>query len=278
MNIAVAQFAPALGQLEANLKIVRAFHEQAHQAGADLVVYPELALSGYKMEQKSSRHALGREHPIFLELLGLSERLPLVIGFAERSPRGRIYNAAALLAEGEIVHLHRKVCLPTYGAWEEQKHFAKGRALKVFSYRGFRIALFVCYDFWYPSMTYLAACDDADLMIVLANSCRDPEEYNPRTWELLIQTPAVLYGSYVVFCNRVGLEYGESFWGGSAVIAPRGEVAARAGADETLIYAMLEPDKTTQAREALPLMRDAELDFTARELQRILGQRLVEND
>lgn len=293
MNIAVAQFAPQLGDQRANLETVRAFHLQAQRAGAELVVFPELALCGYQMARSSGLCALHRDHPIFTELLELSQSLPLIIGFAERSPRGRIYNAGALLARGEVRHLHRKVCLPTYGAWEEGKHFARGKTLRAFDYGGFRVALFVCYDFWYPPMTYLAACDDVDLMIVLANSSRDPDGNNPLTWELLIRSPAAIYGSYVVFCNRVGVENSGvesgkiesggvknsvTFWGGSAVVAPGGEVTARAGAGEELLLGTLEPGKTAEAHETLPLMRDADLDFTVRELQRVQQQRLTEND
>lgn len=278
MKVAVAQLAPELGHLDANLAKMRIFHQEAFTAGAELVVYPELALTGYMTGVQTQRYALSRQDAAFRALLEMSRTLPLVVGYIERSLRGRIYNAASLLSGGEIIHTHRKVYLPTYSVWEEQKHFSKGKRLEVFAYQGFRVALFICYDFWYPSMVYLAACDDADLLIVIANSARDQEGRSPSTWNLLLHHPAALYGSYVVFCNRVGLEEGLAYWGGSRVVAPQGRSEVVAGTEEELITATLDPLKIRQAREALPLLRDLEVDFTLRELQRVLDKRLVEND
>lgn len=278
MKVAVAQIAPELGDLWANLEKVRNFQQQAHAQGADLIIFPELAMTGYALGHEMARSSLRRNDEIFCELLGLSRTLPLVVGFVERSPRGRIYNSAALLDGGEVVHLHRKVYLPTYSVWEEQKHFARGKRLTVFSYRGLRIALFICNDFWYPSMAYLAACDDADVFCVIANSSMDGEGTNPRAWDLLLRPPALLYGTYVLFANRVGEEQGSTYWGGSTIIAPLGYPVATAGTGEEIIYAQIEQGNVERARDALPTLRDANIEFTLRELEEIAKRRVVEND
>ncbi len=278
MKLAVAQIAPQLGDIDANLEKLRAFQQDALAGGAELVIFPELALSGYALGARTASCALSRSDPAFRRLLDFSRDLPLVTGFVERSPRGRIHNAAALLDAGEVVHVHRKIYLPTYSTWEEGKHFAKGKRLEVFSYRGFRVAIFICYDFWYPSAVYLAACDDADLFIVVASSSLDQEGMSPRTWELLIRSPAALYGGYVAFCNRVGTEAEASYWGGSAVIAPHARWEVRAGGGEELIYADIELNAVKEARDALPLLRDLDTDFTLRELTRVIDKRLIEND
>lgn len=278
MKVAVAQMAPIVGDIRANLDRIREFQQEAVAAGTELVVYPELAVSGYLTGAATGRYALSRESASFQELLDASLELPMIVGTVERSMRGRVYNSAVLLDGGEVKHVHRKIYLPTYGPWEEKKHFASGKRLEVFEYRGFRVAIFICYDFWYPSMVYLAACDDADVLVVIANSSLDQEGMGPRTWDLLIRQPAALYGNYVVFCNRVGIEGEWAFWGGSAVVAPQGRSEVTAGTSEELVTATLDKQRIAEAREGLPLLRDLDLDFTKRELERIMERRLVEND
>lgn len=278
MKVAIAQIAPVLGDLAANLEKVRRFQLQAKEQGAELLIFPELAMTGYALGHQMADSALRRNDEIFCELLGYSRDLPLIVGFVERSPRGRIYNSAALLDDGEVVHVHRKVYLPTYSVWEEQKHFARGKRLEVFSYRGFRIAIFICNDFWYPSMAYLAACDDADVFCIIANSSLDGEGSNPRAWDLLLRPPALLYGAYVLFANRVGEEAGDTYWGGSSIIAPLGYPLEIAGTDEEIITAQIDQKNVERARDALPLLRDADIDFTYRELGEIARKRVAEND
>jgi len=278
MKVALAQTAPVLGDVKANLETVRAAQREALEHGAELIVFPELAMTGYALGRDMARSAMRIDGEPFAELLQASRDLPLIVGFVERSPRGRIYNSAALLDNGEVVHVHRKVYLPTYSIWEEQKHFARGKRLKVFPYRGFRIAVFVCNDFWYPSMAYLAACDDADLFCVIANSSLDSEGTNQRAWDLLLRPPALLYGCHVLFVNRVGEEQGSTYWGGSSVIAPLGYPQVTAGTGEEIIYADLDLQAVERARDELPILRDADIEFTYRELGEIAKSRLVEND
>lgn len=267
-----------MGDLEANLEKVRAFQLRAKKKGADLVIFPELTMSGYTLGDEIGKYALSKSHPIFRKLLDFSKTLPMIIGYVERSPRGRIYNAAALLDSGEIVHIHRKVYLPNYGLWEEQKRFSRGRRIGVFSYKGFRFAMFICNDFWYPSMVYLAACDDTDVFVVIANSALDTEGMHPRAWDILIRTPALFYGAYVIFANRVGTEHGWSFWGGSTVVAPAALTAIVAETGEEIMQATLDYESVERARDSLPLLKDMDIDFTLRELKRVSEGHLSEND
>jgi N-carbamoylputrescine amidase len=278
LKIAVAQMAPKLGNLEANMEKVRAHLEEAKKGSAELVVFPELTMSGYTLGDEISKYALTQTHHLFQELLQLSKILPMVIGYAERSPSSRIYNAAALLDNGEIVHIHRKVYLPNYGLWEEQKRFAHGHRLDVFEYKGFRFALFICNDFWYPSMGYLAACNDADVFVVIANSALDTDGMHPRAWDMFIRMPAMIYGAYVIFANRVGTEHGWSFWGGSSVVAPAALSSIVAETGEEILHATLDYEAVERARDALPLLKDMDIDFTMRELKRANEKHLIEND
>jgi predicted amidohydrolase len=278
LKIAVAQVAPEAGDIDANLEMIKKYHKQAKEEGAELTIFPELTLTGYTLGDEIPRYALSQSNNYFDELLTLSKLMPLIVGFIERSPRGRIYNSAAFLDEGRPVHIHRKVYLPNYGVWEEQKRFARGKRLEVFPYRDFRFALFICNDFWYPSMPYLAASNDADIFVVISNSALDTEGMNSRAWDMIIRLPALLYGGYVVFANRVGTEHGWSFWGGSAVIAPFGLSVTTAESGEELLHASLDREAIEQARDVLPLTRDMDIDFTLRELNNINHQHHMEND
>ncbi len=278
LNVAVVQISPDVGEIEANLEKVRQFHRRALEEGADLAIFPELTMSGYTLGDQIPKYALTRNNLVFQELLELSRDLPLIIGYVERSPRGHIFNAGALMDGGEVVHVHRKVYLPNYSLWEEQKRFARGRRLDVFPYKGFRFGLFLCNDFWYPSMHCLAALDDAEIFVVLANSALDIEGMNPRAWDMLIRTPALIYGGYVVFVNRVGNEHGWSFWGGSTVVAPFGLSAAMAETGEEILHATINREEIEKARDSLPIVRDMDIDFTLRELQHISERHLEEND
>lgn len=278
LNIAISQISPEVGDLSANLEKVRSFQLKAKKQGAELVIFPELTMSGYTLGDEIGRYALSESHPIFQKLLEFSKSLPMIIGYVERSPRGRIYNAAALMDSGKIVHIHRKVYLPNYGLWEEQKRFAKGHRIDVVGYRGFRFAIFICNDFWYPSMGHLAASDDADIFVVIANSALDTEGMHPRAWDMLIRTPALFYGAYVIFANRVGTEHGWSFWGGSTVVAPAGLSSVVAETGEEILQTTLEYEAVERARDALPLLKDMDIDFTLRELRRVRERHLSEND
>jgi predicted amidohydrolase len=278
LKISIAQIAPEEGNLEANFEKLRSFHNSANEEGSELVVFPELTLTGYTMGDQITSFALRQSHPIIQKILDLSRTLPVLVGYAERSPRDRIFDTAALFNNGVIVHRHRKVYLPNYGLWEEQKYFARGRRLQVFPYQGFRLAMFVCNDFWYPSMGCLAASDDADVFIVLANSALDTEGMNPRAWELLIRMPSLIYGGYSIFANRVGSEHGWTFWGGSTIVAPFGLSTTVAGTGEEIIHATLDRAAVQRARDALPTLRDFDINFTLRELERISQEHLAEND
>jgi len=275
---AIAQMAPVPGDVPSNLEAVLRLHRQAVAEGAELVVFPELALTGFHLGEDHDEHALELEDEQFGRLLEASQEAALAVGFIERSPRGRIYNSVALLDEGEVVHIHRKVYLVNYSIWDEKKHYSRGKRLEVFSWRGFRVALYVCYDFWYPSMQHLAASDDADLFIVSANSAVDFAGYNPHIWEMLTRVPAILYGAWILFCNRVGKEADLHFWGGSSIVAPFGMSRFVAGPHEEVLHHVLDRARVDRARKALPLLRDADMDFTLEELRQIRDRRNREND
>jgi N-carbamoylputrescine amidase len=127
-------------------------------------------------------------------------------------------------------------------------------------------------------MGYLAACNDADVFVVIANSALDTDGMHPRAWDMFIRMPAMIYGAYVIFANRVGTEHGWSFWGGSSVVAPAALSSIVAETGEEILHATLDYEAVERARDALPLLKDMDIDFTMRELKRANEKHLIEND
>ena len=278
-KVGLAQIYPRLGDVEANLKIYETTITQAIQQGVSLLVFPELSLTGYTLKDMVPVVAQRFDEPIFERLLHLSKDIALVVGFVEESPDYQFYNAAAFLFQGQIAHVHRKLYLPTYGMFDEQRYMAIGDRLRTFDTPWGRMALLICEDMWHLSVPYLAAMDGAQFLIAISSSPArgigsGQKLYGTEMWERLNRVYAPSFSQYVLYVNRVGYEDGVCFWGGSEVIDPEGQCTAKAPYfDETLHVAELETERIRRSRIFSPLLRDERLDLTLRELQRIHHER-----
>jgi predicted amidohydrolase len=279
-TVALAQISPRLADVETNLGTYREQVREAVALGADLLVFPELSLTGYHLKDDVSEVATRLDGPVAKELRELSRGTAFVAGLVEESPDFQFYNSAVWFEDGEIRHVHRKVYLPTYGMFDENRYFARGNRIAAHDASVARVATLVCEDFWHPSTSYLAALDGA-LGIVCPSSSpaqgmaegRDSDE-NARTWELFTRATAQVYGLFVFYANRVGFEDGVGFWGGSEIVGPDGEVLVKAPYYETaLVCAEVDLAAVRRRRIAAPVLRDEDADLTARELARILGSR-----
>jgi predicted amidohydrolase len=278
-TVAAVQFSPRLGDIEANLELYGKSIAEAKARGAELAVFPELSLTGYLLRDMVSTVALRLESPEMRHLKKLSQKIAIVAGFVEETRSFRFHNSAALLDRGEIVALHRKVYLPTYGMFDEQRYFARGSEIRAFDSRFGRGAILICEDLWHPSTAYLAALDDA--LIVLCPSASPlrgvseghEQDDNARYWELINRFYASTFSLSLVYANRVGFEDGVGFWGGSEVRDASGECMAKARYyDPDLIVAEIRPKMARRRRMAAPLLRDEDLDLTINELLRIRGR------
>lgn len=274
--IALAQINPALGDLERNLALHEKTAEEAIGRGASLLVFPELSLTGYFLKDLVSAVALPMTSPILGRLRDLSRRIDLVVGLVEESPEHLFYNAAIYLSMGEIQHVHRKVYLPTYGIFDEQRYFAEGGRIRTFRARVGRSAILICEDMWHPSAAYVASLDGMEILISpSASPGRGGLEEgkffaNARAWETINRAYAQLFTCYVLYANRVGYEDGACFWGGSEAIAPSGEPVAKAEyLSEEILVVEIDPAEVRRARTVNPLLRDERLDVTLRELERV---------
>ena len=282
LRIALAQLAPRLGDLEANLARHGELLEEARSAGAGLVVFPELGLTGYQLQDLAADVAMRLDDPRLTSLARLTHGLSAVVSFVEESGDHRLFIAAALIEDGEIRHVHRKVFLPTYGLFDERRFFAPGDQLRAVSSRlGVGVGLAVCEDFWHLATPQVLAIDGAQLLVNVSSSPgRDLASTNEvglgtaSSWRTLLRTYAQLTTSFVVFCNRVGVDESVSFWGGSEVIAPSGAAVFSAPLfDEGLFLADVDLADVRRERISLPLLRDERPELVAREWRRLIAER-----
>jgi predicted amidohydrolase len=282
IRIALAQIAPRLGQLEANLARHHELIAEARGGGADLVVFPELGLTGYLLQDLAAEIALRLDDPRLAELASATGGLSAVVSFVEESADHRLFIAAALLEDGRIRHVHRKLYLPTYGLFDERRFFAPGDLLRATPSRlGVGLGLAVCEDFWHLSVPALLALDGAQVLVNVSSSPgRDLAATNEvglgtaTSWRTLMRAYAQLTTSVVVFCNRVGVDESISFWGGSEVIGPNGAPIFSAPLyDEGLYLVDAATADLRRERIALPLLRDERPELVVRELDRIIAER-----
>lgn len=278
LRIALAQINPHLGDVPRNLQKHLSLIETAKSQGADLVVFPELSLTGYVLQDLVSTVALApqKEDPIFGQLLEASQSIDLAVGFVEEDSRHRFFIAAAYLSGGEVVHIHHKLYLPTYGLFDEGRFFAWGDSISAFDTRFGRVGMLICEDFWHASPPYLLWLDGADLFLFMSASpgrglSAAPKLESARWVEQLVQAYANLFTAFVVHANRVGYEDGLHFWGGSAAFDPDGVLLAQAPYfDEGVTVAELDLHQLHRTRARLPLLRDERTALVQRELERIL--------
>lgn len=283
-RVAVGQIAPTLGDLEKNLALHETTARDAIAQSANLLIFPELSLTGYFLKDQVPSVALRPDAPALRLFWELSQRIAIVLGFVEEGSGHRFYNASAYFEGGEIRHIHRKAYLPTYGIFDEARYLAAGDRVRAFDTALGRMAILICEDLWHPAVPAIAAWDGAEIVICpSASPGRGLGQAGPfqnaSTWERTIRNCGDLLTSYVVYANRVGYEDGACFWGGSEVVAPSGEPLAKARyLEEELLLATLDPGSLRRARVANPLLRDERLDLTARELTRILQVRATDGE
>ncbi len=279
VTIALAQINTHLGDVPTNLEKHLEFIRQAKAAGADLLVFPELSLTGYCLQDlvPTVAHRPTEDDQVFKPLLEASQWIDLLVGYVDEDQRHRFYISAAYLSAGQVVHVHHKVYLPTYGLFDEGRFFALGSEIRAFDTRFGRAGILICEDFWHASPPYLLWLDGADLMLFTSASPgrglgRQPALDAARWVEDINRAYAGLFTSFVVHANRAGFEDGLNFWGGSTVYNPNGSLVAKCPYhEEKLLITEIDMDQLHRTRARLPLLRDERSVLTKSELDRILG-------
>jgi predicted amidohydrolase len=282
LRIALAQLAPSLGALDDNIARHHRTLGEARSGGAGLVVFPELGLTGYQLQDLAAEVAMRADDRRLLGLAEATDGISAIVSFVEEADDHRLFISAALLEGGEVRFVHRKLFLPTYGLFDERRFFAAGDALRTVKSRlGVRLGIAVCEDFWHLAVPETLALDGAQILVNVSSSPgRDLAAVHEvglgtaTSWRTLMRTYAQLTTSFVIFCNRVGTDETVSFWGGSEVIAPSGEALFTAPLfDEGLHFVDVELGDVRRERIGLPLLRDERPELHLRELRRILAER-----
>jgi NAD+ synthase (glutamine-hydrolysing) len=279
LRVAMAQIAPVLGDVQRNLATHIEQIEAARRQHADLVIFPELSLTGYFVRDMVPDLAMSPAGPEIRQLIDAAGPMALVVGLIEESSRHRFYNAALWAEGGQVLHVHRKVYLPTYGLFDEQRYFAAGERFLAFDAARFgRVGILVCEDFWHLSAAAIMQAEEVDLLVCVANSpvrgVAGPKVRIAETYEDLAKAFAQLLGAAVVVVNRVEFEDRLCFWGNSLAVGPDGRVIAQASLlDPALCVAGFDPAELRRQRLITPLARDERLLITIEELTRIKRRR-----
>jgi predicted amidohydrolase len=277
--VRIAQFAPKLGDVPANLDRMLQLAREAEQDGVDLLAFPELALTGYGLKDLTSECAVGLDSKEMRALKAASRKTSLAFGFVEETPAHLFFNSGAYVEGGEVVHVHRKIYLPTYGLFEEGRYFAAGDSVRAFPTRFGRFALLVCEDAWHVTLPYVAALDGALCVLTLACSPTrgvgdEGKAKSAVGWERMLATYASTLTVFIVYANRSGFEDGIGFWGGSAIVSPSGEAIAKgAYHEEDAPTATVDLDLVRRERIHTPLLRDERIPLVLAELERVLDAR-----
>lgn len=277
MRVAAAQISSVEGNLRANADKHLGYIERARADGADLLVFPELSLTGYAARHDLLHVGMRRDSPLLAELATAAAGVTVIVGFVDEAVGAQFYNAAVALRDGEIRLLHRKLNVPSYGSLDEHKYFALGRYVETFELDdNWRASVLICADMWNPALVHLASLHGATLLVCPTASAlsEDPWEFNnPEGWDTALSFYAMIYGMPVVMANFVGpgrTESAKRFWGGSRVVDPQGHELVRAGdQQEELIVGDVDYEAVRAARLRLPTVRDSNIELVRREINRL---------
>lgn len=302
MRVAVCQTSPQLMDINANIEDVVTKINLCKEKGANLIVFPELALTGYFVGSSYHEVALKVDSPEIKRIAAVTKGTAAIVGFIEESKSMNFYNSSLIAVDGEVVFVTRKLNLPNYGVFEERKFFSSGKQIKIFRLFGFNIAVFICNDLWHPSLPYLGVTQKADLFVSVFNSSEgsmSDEFSNIESWEIINKFYSRIFGIYNICANRVGKESPfekrhfedekplkankkkkikdepratYKFWGGSEIINPFGQQIYKAKLyEEDIIFGGIEKDLLRKKKIILPYLRNDDPYFTHRELTRILN-------
>src|SRR5262249_2390796 len=206
--------------------------------------------------------ALNRSSLEIAQLADAASPMAIVAGFVEEGEGHHFYNAAFYAEAGRLVHVHRKVYLPTYGLFEEQRYFSAGKRFRAFgSARWGRVGLLICEDLWHLSALTIMQAEEVDVLVCVINSpargVDGPKIGTAETYELLARTFSQLLGALVIVVNRVGFEDGLCFFGSSMAVGPDGRIITQAPQfDECLSIVACDLAELRRQRLITPLGRD----------------------
>ncbi len=277
MKAAIAQINSILGDLNKNIERHTDCCNKAIAEKADMIIFPELSLTGYSLKDINYDIAFNPYKSDKLkDLLKLSKKISIICGFVEEAENFAVYNSAILLEDGEIKGVHRKIYPPTYGIFEEFRYFSMGTDCVPIESKFGKLGIMVCEDLWHMSVPYTMAMAGAKILIGIACSptrlavnTESFKNYDVNSDHH--KTYARILSSYLLFCNRVGFEDGVNFWGGSEIVDPSGNICVVAKIfDEDMIYSEISENEVQRARRNARHFIDEDIDKTVKNLAKLI--------
>ena len=250
-KIALAQFSPHIGNLEANAKKMLEQANEAKKQKADLIIFPELSSIGYPAEDLLLRPSLTKRTQQVFEQLKTVKDIVMVFGFVNQTEDGQRYNAAAVMKDGQVLGVYNKQNLPNYSVFDEKRYFTEGHQHLVFEYLGHKFGVLICEDVWSLSTVQQLAQLNVETALVLNAS---PYEVGkPQHRVETMSALAKQMNLNLVYANQVGGQDDLIFDGTSFVIAKNGSVVLQAESfKESLYFAEYEAEQQAFKANALP--------------------------
>ena len=258
ISLLLAQTGPRLGNKERNLKQISEQAAKARKRNVDLLIFPELHLTGYTLRDEVSHLAESIPGPSTrkVEKVAKEHGVHIIFGMPEESEvKGVIHNTAVFVGPKGLIGRYRKIHLPTHSVFEERRYYRPGQEAAVFKTDIGTIGLNICYDLYFPELTRLQALQGAQLVVCISAS----PGLRRRFFEGFCLSRAMENAVYLAYVNRVGIEEGLQFWGGSRVIAPNGSVLAQCKYDvEEFQICKVDLNEVSRARAFIPTIKDLE--------------------
>jgi len=256
-RIALAQFDTKVGDKEHNFSRMKEYAEKAREQGADLIIFPELSLTGYVCRDLYYELAELIPGPTTHRMVDLARSLGIYIiyGMVERSSASAsiLYNTAVLVGPEGLVGKYRKMHLPTHSVFEEKRYFRPGYDAPVYETDVGRIGMMICYDIFFPEVARLLRIRGAELLVCISASPGVRRHF----FEGFTVARAMENTAYLAYVNLVGIEDGLQFWGGSRLVSPTGSVIAQAKYDEEdMVVAEVDYGRAHRAGIFVPTLRD----------------------
>lgn len=275
-TLRLSQINPTLGDLKHNLDLHLREIDAARRQGVQLLVFPELSLTGYFLKDQVGDLAMRLDDPLLARLIDLSHDLSLVVGLVEHGPGDQLYNSMAFLEQGRVLHVHRKVHLVSYGMFDEGRDFSAGSSFEPINSRFGKIGLAICEDLWHIGAGYSYFLERCDAILVPSASpargiaAGDQGLRSVAVWDTLLAAQALLFQCWLAYCNRVGWEDGIGFSGHSAVFGPEGRRRMQlTGFEAGRLDYQLNSATLLRTRVRTPLRRDERPAIMAAALERL---------
>jgi predicted amidohydrolase len=257
IRIALAQINSKRQNKKENLQKIEEFTKKARNQAADLIVFPELSLTGYVMRDQVYEQAETIPGPSsrIIESISRKNGIAIVFGMPELSKKAKatIFNTAVFVGTRGLIGKYRKMYLPTHSVFEEKRYFRPGHQTVTLNTALGNIGLCICYDLFFPEVCRLTRLKGAQLIVVISASPAVRKNY----FEVLTTARALENTTFLAYVNRVGVEDGLQFWGGSRLIGPTGDLLAIAKYDkEDLVVCDLNYNDIKTAEPSIPTLRD----------------------